>query len=337
MLSRHFLRAKVLQEVYAYYCNEKPSIRASEDSLIHNITRLNDLGTTQIAMLLELVHVAEQVTDEGMQKFMATEADLNPNRRLLNNEFIKRIEGNYDFRKQSKHTESFWSDENPRFRKAFSAYKESGLYKDYMASAMGFNEDKDAAIGLFRFLVNDEGLRATVIDRSLLWEDDFDQVAQYEYMMLKTLNKENLTEGMLWPKVYDDRSESEKEAVDFACNLLRETLKNAAETNELIRTHLKGWEFERVAQMDIYLLDMAIAELMFCPSIPERVTVDEYIELSKEFSTERSRLFINGLLDRLILELRSEGKIVKTGRGLAGYAEYGDGDVLEEDCKGGKE
>lgn len=316
MLSRHFLRAKVLQEVYAYYCNEKSSIRASEDSLMHNIMRLNDLGITQVCMALEFLSVAERVTDEAMQKFMATAAERNPDRRFIDNEFARRVADNYDFKKQSAHTVKLWESEQSRFRKSYLAFTQTRQYKDYMEAPAGFDADKDIFIKLFRYIVNDEGLRATVVERSLLWEDDFDQVAQYEYMMLKTLNEDNFTEAMPWPMVYDDRSESEKEAIDFACTVLRETLRNADENNELIRSHLKGWELDRVAQMDIYLIGMAIAELESCPSIPERVTVDEYIELSKEFSTERSRLFINGLLDKLILELRSEGKIVKTGRGL---------------------
>ncbi|MBO4588424.1 MAG: transcription antitermination factor NusB [Bacteroidales bacterium] len=316
MLSRHFLRAKVLQEVYAYYCSEMPSIRAAEDALMHNIVRLNDLGTTQIAMALECLVEAERVTEEAMQKFIATDTERNPDRKFIENEFARRIADNYDFKKQSEHTVGFWSGEQARFRKAIAGFKESKQYQEYMAGHSGFEADKDIFIKLFRFLVNDEGLRSTVIERSLLWEDDFDQVAQYEYMFLKTLDEKTLNEAMPWPRVYDERDEGEKEAAEFARTLLRETLRNAEENNQLIKDHLHGWEFERVAQMDIYLLDMAIAELEYCPSVPERVTVDEYIELSKEFSTDRSRLFINGLLDRLILELRSAGKIVKVGRGL---------------------
>lgn len=283
---------------------------------MHNITRLNDLGTIQIAMTLQLLVEAERVTEEAMQKFIATEADRNPDRRFVENRFASRIADNYDFKKQSADVVELWSGEQSRFRKALAAFKQSPQYKDYMKMEAGFDADKDVFIRLFRFLVNDEGLRSIVIERSLLWEDDFDQIAQYEYMMLKTLDEHTLTEAMPWPRVYDDRDAAEREAVVFAGNLLRETLRNADEYNELIKNHLHGWEFERVAPMDIYLLDMAIAELEHCPSIPERVTVDEYIELSKEFSSDRSRLFINGLLDRLILELRSAGKIVKTGRGL---------------------
>jgi N utilization substance protein B len=121
---------------------------------------------------------------------------------------------------------------------------------------------------------------------------------------------------MQWTLMYDKRQEKDESDMDFARDLIRATLANRDETDQMIRSRLQGWEFERVALMDILLINMAVAELTSCPSIPEKVTVDEYIELSKEFSSERSRLFINGILDKLVLELRSQGRIKKSGRGL---------------------
>ena len=118
------------------------------------------------------------------------------------------------------------------------------------------------------------------------------------------------------PIMHDEYNPADVEGMEFACKLLLDTLHNREEGEALIKSHLKGWEFERVAQMDVLLITMALSELMGCPSIPERVTVDEYIELSKEFSTDRSKLFINGILDKLIVELRSSGRIQKSGRGL---------------------
>jgi N utilization substance protein B len=112
------------------------------------------------------------------------------------------------------------------------------------------------------------------------------------------------------------RVEKGEADVVFSRHLLRETLEHRTESDELIKSRLQGWEFERVALMDILLVNMAIAEVTGCPSIPEKVTIDEYIELSKEFSSDRSRLFINGILDKLVLELRKQGKINKSGRGL---------------------
>jgi N utilization substance protein B len=121
---------------------------------------------------------------------------------------------------------------------------------------------------------------------------------------------------MQWPVMYDKRIEKDEEDMVFARQLLRDTIACREEAEELTRQHLQGWEFERVSPMDILLINMAVAEFTEFPSIPERVTVDEYIELSKEFSTERSKLFINGILDKFIVELRSAGRINKVGRGL---------------------
>ena len=169
---------------------------------------------------------------------------------------------------------------------------------------------------LFRFLMNREAVVTAMGERSLLWEDDFEQIAQYNFMMLKTLDEQTFDEAMQWPVMYDKRVEKDEADMEFARLLLRETMLHRSEGDEMIKARLQGWEFERVALMDVLLINMAIAELTACPSIPEKVTVDEYIELSKEFSSERSKLFINGILDKLVLELRSQGRIKKSGRGL---------------------
>jgi N utilization substance protein B len=135
-------------------------------------------------------------------------------------------------------------------------------------------------------------------------------------MMLKTLGEDNFDEAMRWPVMYDKRVEKDEADMDFARQLLRNTIATREESEELTKNHLQGWEFDRVSKMDILLINMAVAEFTSCPSIPEKVTVDEYIELSKEFSSERSKLFINGILDKLVAELRSKGRIQKSGRGL---------------------
>ena len=116
--------------------------------------------------------------------------------------------------------------------------------------------------------------------------------------------------------MYDTRLEKDEADMQFARDLLVASLEHRDESEELIRQRLQGWEFERVATMDILLIDMAIAEFITCPTIPEKVTIDEYIELSKEFSSDRSRLFINGILEKIVLELRSQGRVKKSGRGL---------------------
>ena len=202
-------------------------------------------------------------------------------------------------------------------REAFVDFRKTPEYRSYAdAAETSFEKDRDFAITLFRYLMNREALRAVVVERSLLWEDDFDQIAQYNFMMLKTLGEDNLDEATMWPVMYDKRVEKDEADMDFARQLLRDTMATREEAEELIKSHLQGWEFDRVSKMDILLINMAVAEFTGCPSIPEKVTVDEYIELSKEFSSERSKLFINGILDKLVAELRSKGRINKSGRGL---------------------
>ena len=173
-------------------------------------------------------------------------------------------------------------------------------------------------------LLNDSTLRDIIFERDLLWEDDFDQVAQYVYMMMKELDEENTNEATPCPLVYDKRNEKDRNDYNFARELVATTYANIDNVEPMIRKHLQNWELERVAVMDILLINMAVAEFTSCPSIPERVTVDEYIELSKEFSTEKSKLFINGILDKLLIELRVAGKVVKNERGMYDPAIDGD-------------
>lgn len=316
MLSRHFLRSKVLQTVYAVQA-DPVELAVAEKNYKHQILRLNDLGTYQISALVHFAEVAETMIDEAQHKYLPTESERNPNRRLPNNVFLRRLADNYDYRHHCKESNVNWGgvEYDEMFRQAYVAFIKLPDYAEYLTSEESFAEDQQFALKLFKYLMNYEPLRDNLFSQSLLWEDDFDQIAQYNFMMLKALD-ENLDEAAFIPLMHDDRVEKDMEAFEFSRLLLLATLRHTDEVEAMIRSHLKGWEYERVAHMDVLLLNMAVAELTSFPSIPERVTVDEYIELSKEFSTERSKLFINGILDKFIIELRSAGRINKTGRGL---------------------
>ena len=316
MLSRHFLRSKVLQTVYAVQA-DPVELAVAEKNYKHQILRLNDLGTYQISALVHFAEVAETMIDEAQHKYLPTESERNPNRRLPNNVFLRRLADNYDYRHHCKESNVNWGgvEYDEMFRQAYVAFIKLPDYAEYLSSEESFAEDQQFALKLFKYLMNYEPLRDNLFSQSLLWEDDFDQIAQYNFMMLKALD-ENLDEAAFIPLMHDDRVEKDVEAFEFSRLLLLATLRHTDEVEAMIRSHLKGWEYERVAHMDVLLLNMAVAELTSFPTIPERVTVDEYIELSKEFSTERSKLFINGILDKFIIELRSAGRINKTGRGL---------------------
>ena len=315
MLSRHFLRSKVLQAVYAGRCEEDDIVSVSK-TFEYNIAKLNELGVLQVALLPRFAEVALEMLEEGKKKFRPTDEDRNPSMKLGENEFLRRMEDNFELKKHREAWCGCWETHEDLIKEAFVDYRKTAEYRKYTETEQSYETDKDFAVNLFRYLMNREALRAVVGERSLLWEDDFDQIAQYNFMMLKTLTEDVFDEAMIWPVMYDKRQEKDEADMDFARQLLRDTMNCRDEAEDLIKKHLQGWEFDRVSRMDILLINMAVAEFTGCPSIPEKVTVDEYIELSKEFSSERSKLFINGILDKLVLELRSKGRINKMGRGL---------------------
>lgn len=316
MLSRHFLRCKVLQALYARQMEDVSLDDAMADFEYH-IARLNELGIIQLALMTRMVEVGTKVIEEGRKKYRPTDAEKQPNRKFLENVFLRRMADNYEFRKNIDKWGGIWDTHEDLVREAFIDFRQNKIYGDYLSfPEHDYKTDKEMAINMFRYLMNREALVAAIGERSLLWEDDFEQIAQYNFMMLKTLDESHFDEAMPWPVMYDRRQEKDEADMQFARELLRESILVRDESDQLVRQRLQGWEFERVALMDILLINMAVAEFVNCPTIPERVTIDEYIELSKEFSSERSRLFINGILDRLVLELRSQGRIHKTGRGL---------------------
>ena len=316
MLSRHFLRCKVLQALYAHQMEDKTVDEAMADFEYH-IARLNELGIIQLALMTRMVEVGAKVLEEGKKKFRPTDAEKQPNRKFLENIFLRRMADNYEFRKYTEKWGGIWETHEDLVRETFIDFRQNKIYGDYLSfPEHDFKTDKEMAINMFRYLMNREVLVAAIGERSLLWEDDFEQIAQYNFMMLKTLDEQHFDEAMPWPIMYDRNLEKDEADMQFVRELLHESILVRDESDQLVRQRLQGWEFERVALMDILLINMAVAEFINCPTIPERVTIDEYIELSKEFSSERSRLFINGILDRLVLELRSQGRIHKTGRGL---------------------
>lgn len=316
MLSRHYLRSKVLQALYANRIEEKDPAAVLKQFEYH-ISRLNELGIIQLAIMPRMLDMGERVIEEGRKKFRPTAAEKQPNRKFLGNQFLLRMADNYDLKKYSEQWAGIWQTHEDLLHETFIDFRQNKIYGDYLSfPESDYKTDKEMAINMFRYLMNREAVVSVITGRSLLWEDDFEQIAQYNFMMLKALEEQRFDEAMPWPLMYDSRLEKDEADMQFARDLLAASLQYRAESEDMIRQRLQGWEFDRVATMDILLINMAIAEFVTCPTIPEKVTIDEYIELSKEFSSERSRLFINGILEKIVLELRSQGRVKKSGRGL---------------------
>lgn len=305
-----------MQALYAYFQTEDNDLPAAEKQLIRNIDRIYELYIWQLAFLVDLFAYFRQRTDEAKQKFLPTEQDLHPSTRFIDNRLIAQLEENIDFKKQCDRFKTNWAEEREMFRLFYNEIREGRDYEKYMqADKCTYDDDRNILIKLIRshFFPSDL-LQSFFEEKNIHWVDDFDTAMLMVMKTLKMFNSKQ-DERTPLPELYED-DESEKQDKDFARDLFRKTIIHSNTYAEIIAQKAKNWELERIALLDIIIMKMAIAELLQLPSIPVKVTLNEYIEISKQYSTPKSKVFINGLLDKLIHEFKEEGKIRKTGRGL---------------------
>ena len=316
MLSRHFFRAKVLQYAYAAQLNGN-EVSDVELRFKKDIELFNVLGAMQLSLLTETVKVAERVIDDKTHKFMPTELDKIGSRRLVDNRFITLIDGNASFHNALQRYKLNPDIYDEDIRNFFLAFSGTDYYRQYVtAEDDTFEADHAMALQLFRELISDDVLRDAIVGREMLWADDYDQIADYNYKALRDLD-DTFNASSPMPVMLDPGSQQDKEYFEFSFKLLQAALSQRDDNIKLIGRHLnKGWELERVASTYLAIINMAIAEVTTFSTIPERVTMDEYITLAKEFGSDKSYLFVNGILDHLFAELRAKGMINKTGRGL---------------------
>lgn len=313
MLNRRHLRIKVLQALYAYFQTENESLKRSEMELFKAVERIYDLYIYLLLSFEELYAVGEHRNEENKKKIRPTEEDLDPNRKFLDNALIAKIVGSQQLRALSESRSVNWiGDENREmFRKMYIQLRESETFFTYMNNGVtGYEEDQQFAIELFKAdIANSEILYNFFEEKSIHWLDDIDLACA---MVVKTIKATNVDQAFRVMPLYKDQEDEQ----DFIKTLLHKTISMDSENVVLIEELTKNWEVDRIAKMDILLLKMAITELQVCTNIPKKVTLNEYIEISKFYSTPKSHGFINGILDKAIERLESEGKIGKVGRGL---------------------
>jgi N utilization substance protein B len=301
MLNRHFLRAKVLQSLYAFQLNDCSDIKGHKKNLIDSIHGLFDLQTYLFSALLELHNMACDKIENDKVKLLPTQDDLNPNLKFVNNDFFKLLIEDEILNTRISRLKINWAEDKDLFKSIFKRFQASESYKKYMACEKGdMASEKLIIVQLFKnYLICNEQFFDLLCEKKLEWENDYDIMAQYSLKSLKEY------EGSL-----DDEKEESFDR-NFIMSLFLNTIEHDAEFKELIDSRIQNWDAERVALMDILIIKMGIAELIYCPEIPVNVTLNEYVELAKEFSTAKSKLFVNGLLDKLMVDLRSKGMIKK--------------------------
>lgn len=316
MLSRRHLRIKVVQALYAFFQSKNDRLDLGEKQLILSINKLYELYIHQLSFLVAINEFAVKRIEEAKKKHIPTEEDLNPNTKFINNRIFKQLASNKDFLKKEEIYKISWVDEREMLRKFFVEFKESHEYINYMNSDEdSYEEDKKLIIKLVKKRLSSfTNLESYYEDKNIYWVDDFHTA---NFLIIKTIQlfTEDQDEFKLLPAIYKSSKEDNNDK-DFIISLFRKTILKSEEYKKMIEEKAKNWEIDRIAIMDVLLLKMALAELFEFPSIPVKVTMNEYIELAKYFSTSKSSVFINGILDKLIESLKSENKIKKTGRGL---------------------
>lgn len=318
MLSRRHIRIKVLQALYAYtqLGNNNPDM--GEKQLLRQFDKVYDLFVYQLSLLVEIRNFAEEWMGEAKKKYYPTQEEVNPNEKFIRNALIMQLVNNKDLEKKIDALHINWKPENELIRKLYIQIRDSEIYKKYMESTeSNYKEDKAFVEQLFEeVIIPSENLLFFFEEMNLNWTDDYFLVEQLVLMTISSYKQTWLNTKPLPPLFKDELDDEGGQDLLFAKNIFKSTIKNSAAYQELIKPKIMNWEIDRVALMDMLILKMALVELIEMPSIPIKVTMNEYIEISKYFSTPKSKIFINGILDSLIVDLRANGTITKAGRGL---------------------
>jgi N utilization substance protein B len=301
-----------MQIIFAYYSEEKPDVVKYEKILFESFNRFRDLYIALLLLPAEMQAKAIEKIEAGMNKKLPTHEDLHPNTKFVTNNLVRILANSKVLDKVSTEVHIRWKDNDDLLRSMFKSLIESEDYKEYMASKeRGFEHDRDFLLRfLRRELINFEHMHDWLEEIGIFWNDDLDLASSMALKTLKTIKESDndITLMPLW-KADDDEEEYTKQ-------LFRRTLALGAESEKMISDNAPNWEADRIATMDMVILKMALAEAQTFESIPLKVTMNEYIELANYYSTPKSNVFINGLLETLFSKLMADGKINKIGRGL---------------------
>ena len=317
MLNRRFLRVKALQEIYAYHQSNDTDLAKAERHLLENVDALYELFVYQLSFCVEVKRFAERRIEENRHKHFPTEEDLNPNLKFVNNLIVNALENNKHLLSLEEKYKIDWADYREDFiRINFNKIIAYPEYQEYMNNGQNsFEDDKQFLLTLIdTYMAEDSFLYDFYSDRKLAFNSDY-QLAVYLFWKYISEMPHSFNENTKLPPVYNSETEVNEDK-KFVVKLFEKTVLHADEYMEMVKANISNWDYDRLALMDKILIYMALTEFCEFQSIPVKVTINEYIELSKFYSTPDSRRFVNGMLDKLVTVLKADGKIVKTGLGL---------------------
>ena len=305
------LRIKVVKALYAHMKSDADSLMASEKMLVTSIDKTYDLYFLLMSLVVEMAQYAEQRQEAAKNKKLPTYEDLNPNRKFVDNAVIRLLAQSDSVNDYLASRKLSWAKYPELVKSLYTQLEQSDYFKKYMTSQeSSFREDLALITEFYtRELEESEILESALDEMSILWNDDLGFAL---IMVTRTLSnmRASHTDVKVLPKF------KSIEDLDFARELFAKAAINFDNYQEEIEKYTRNWDVERIAFMDNLIMATAVAELVTFPSIPVKVTLDEYIEIAKYYSTHGSSTFINGILDKIVASFTEEGKINKSGRGL---------------------
>jgi len=307
MINRVLLRIKIIQILYSYYKSDGKSLPLAEKELFHSIEKTYDLYFHLMQLSVEITRYAAEKIETKRNRLLPTDEDLHPNTRFIDNSFVAQLSKNAQFNNHLSDHKLSWVNYPDIIKELFEELVATEFYPEYMNSpSTDYVADKDIWRKIYKkVILQNEELEDSIQDQSIYWTDDIEMVVSFIIKTIKRFDLSNGAEQDLLPMFKD------QEDAEFARKLIQSVLTKSVDLREMIDVNTKNWELDRIAFMDIIIMEVALAELLDFPTIPVNVTLNEYIEIAKTYSTEKSGTFINGVLDNIVGQLKKENKLIK--------------------------
>ena len=306
MINRVLIRLKIVQIVYAYYQNGGKNLDTAEKELFFSLSKAYDLYNYLLLLMVEVTKQANKRLNAAKNKLVPTKEELFPNTKFVENRFIAQLEVNKQLLEFSNNQKKTWENEADFVKTLCDKILESDIYKEYMASeTSSYEEDRELWRKLYKNIIFNNIEHQVLEDQSLYWNDDKEIVDTFVLKTIKRFDEKNGAKQELLPEFKDEEDQ------DFARRLFRRTILNADYYRHLISENTKNWDLDRVAFMDVVIMQIALAEILSFPNIPVSVSLNEYVEIAKLYSTPKSGGFINGTLDGIVNSLKKENKLTK--------------------------
>jgi N utilization substance protein B len=311
MINRRHIRVKVMQSVYAMIKSYDDDVLKEEKFIKHSIKRMFDLYVLLLDLLVEVQKLAVEKQEISKKKYLATKEDLSPNRKFVENKLIKKIaeSSSLTLYKEAQNLDN-WSKDDEYIKIIWDLLQNSDLFSEYLnSSENSYNSDKDFVVAFFKEIIAPNVKLADYFEgENITWVDDIPFVNTW---VVRSLSKQKSSNAFKLGSLYKNQDDQ-----DFVSDLFKKVILNHHSFENDIKIHTPNWETDRIADMDMILIKMGVCEFLNFPFIPTKVSINEYIEIAKDYSSDKSGYFVNGVLDKLSREFLKDKKIVKVGRGL---------------------